>query len=88
MCDCAIRAEKAGVDVIQIHGDRLVGSLCSTKMNSRTNKFGGSLENRTRFALMVVDALKKAVPKMIIEFKLAVVTPERGKGGIDEADAP
>ena len=88
MCDCAIRAEKAGVDVIQIHGDRLVGSLCSTKMNSRTDQFGGSLENRTRYALMVVDALKKAVPNMIIEYKLAVVTPERGKGGIDEADAP
>lgn len=33
MCACAVRAEKAGVDVIQIHGDRLVGALCSTKMN-------------------------------------------------------
>ena len=45
MCDCAVRAEKAGVDVIQIHGDRLVGALCSTKMNMRTDKYGGSLEN-------------------------------------------
>ena len=27
MCACAVRAEKAGVDVIQIHGDRLVGAL-------------------------------------------------------------
>ena len=88
MCDCAIRAEKAGVDVIQIHGDRLVGALCSTKMNSRTDKFGGSLENRTRFALLLVDALKKAVPNMILEYKFPVVTPERGKGGIDEIDAP
>lgn len=88
MCDCAIRAEKAGVDVIQIHGDRLVGAVCSTKMNSRTDKFGGSLENRTRFALLLVDALKKAVPNMILEYKFPVVTPERGKGGIDEIDAP
>ena len=88
MCDCAVRAEKAGVDVIQIHGDRLIGSLCSTKMNKRTDKFGGSLENRTRFALMLVDALKEAVPSMIIEYKLPVVTPERGKGGVDEIDAP
>lgn len=88
MCACAVRAEKAGVDAIQIHGDRLVGSLCSTKMNTRTDKFGGSLENRTRFALMLVQALKKAVPNMILEYKLAVVTPERGKGGVDEADAP
>ncbi|EGV44881.1 FAD-dependent oxidoreductase [Bizionia argentinensis JUB59] len=88
MCDCAIRAEKAGVDVIQVHGDRLVGALCSTKMNMRTDKFGGSLENRTRFALMLVHALKKAVPNMILEYKFPVVTPERGRGGIDEVDAP
>ena len=88
MCDCAIRAEKAGVDVIQIHGDRLVGALCSTKMNFRTDKFGGSLENRTRFALLLVKALKEAVPSRIIEFKFPVVTPERGKGGIDLIDAP
>ena len=88
MCDCAIRAEKAGVDVIQIHGDRLVGALCSTKMNFRTDKFGGSLENRTRFAMMLVKALKEAVPTRIIEYKFPVVTPERGKGGIDLIDAP
>ena len=88
MCACAVRAEKAGVDVIQIHGDRLVGALCSTKMNHRTDKFGGSLENRTRFALLLVEALRKAVPDMIIDYKFSVVTPERGKGGIDEADAP
>ncbi len=88
MCACAVRAQKAGVDVVQVHGDRLVGALCSTKMNSRTDKFGGSLENRTRFALLLVHALKKAVPDMILEYKLPVVTPERGKGGVDEADAP
>ena len=88
MCACAVRAEKAGVDVIQIHGDRLVGALCSTKMNTRNDKFGGTLENRTRFALMVVKALKEAVPNMIIEYKFPVVTPERGRGGIDEVDAP
>ena len=87
MCACAVRAQKAGIDVIQIHGDRLVGALCSTKMNTRTDKFGGSLENRTRFALLLVNALKKVVPDILIEYKLAVVTPERGKGGIDEVDA-
>ena len=57
-------------------------------MNHRTDKFGGSLENRTRFALLLVEALRKAVPDMIIDYKFSVVTPERGKGGIDEADAP
>lgn len=88
MCNCAIRAQKAGVDIIQIHGDRLVGSLCSTILNKRNDKFGGTLENRTRFALELVKALKKAVPDMPIDYKFSVVTPERGKGGIDLDEAP
>ena len=87
MCACAVRAQKAGVDVIQIHGDRLNGCLCSTRMNHRTDKFGGSLENRARFARMLTRAIRKAVPGMIIDYKLSIVTPQRGKGGIDEADA-
>ena len=87
MCACAVRAQKAGVDVIQIHGDRLNGCLCSTRMNHRTDKFGGSLENRVRFARMLTRAIRKAVPDMIIDYKLSIVTPQRGKGGIDEADA-
>ena len=87
MCACAVRAQKAGVDVIQIHGDRLNGCLCSTRMNHRTDKFGGSLENRVRFARMLTRAIRKAVPDMVIDYKLSIVTPQRGKGGIDEANA-
>ena len=87
MCACAVCAQKAGVDVIQIHGDRLNGCLCSTRMNHRTDKFGGSLENRVRFARMLTRAIRKAVPDMVIDYKLSIVTPQRGKGGIDEADA-
>ncbi len=87
MCACAVRAQKASVDVIQIHGDRLNGCLCSTRMNHRTDKFGGSLENRVRFARMLTRAIRKAVPDMVIDYKLSIVTPQRGKGGIDEADA-
>lgn len=87
MCACAVRAQKAGVDVIQIHGDRLNGCLCSTRMNHRTDKFGGSLENRVRFARMLTRAIRKAVPDMVIDYKLSIVTPQRGKGGIGEADA-
>ena len=87
MCACAVRAQKAGVDVIQIHGDRLNGCLCSTRMNHRTDKFGGSLENRVRFARMLTRAIRKAVPDMVLDYKLSIVTPQRGKGGIDETDA-
>lgn len=88
---CAKRAEKAGVDAIQIHGDRLVGSLCSPIINKRTDEYGGSFENRIRFALKLTKALREAVPDMILDYKLPIITPDgdglRGKGGleIDEA---
>ncbi len=87
ICACAKRAQAAGVDFVQVHGDRLVGCLCSPLMNHRTDRFGGSFENRTRFALMLVEALRKAVPDMGLEYKFSVITPERGKGGIPQAEA-
>ena len=79
MCACAVRAQKAGVDVIQIHGDRLNGCLCSTRMNHRTDKFGGSLENRVRFARMLTRAIRKAVPDMVIDYKLSIVAARQGR---------
>lgn len=87
MCACAKRAQAAGIDFVQVHGDRLVGCLCSPLMNHRTDAFGGSFENRTRFARMLVRALRQAVPDMGIDYKFAVITPERGKGGIPQAEA-
>ena len=92
MADCAVRAEKAGADAIEVHGDRLVGSLCSEQLNHRTDEYGGSLENRVRFALEVVAAIRGAVPSMMIEYKLPIVTrnPDgtlRGKGGLLEEEA-
>ena len=83
MVECAKRAEKVGIDGIQIHGDRLVGTLCSTKFNHRTDKFGGSLENRTRFARMLTRALREAVPNMMLDYKFSLVTSERGVGGVN-----
>lgn len=85
--DCVIRAHKAGVDAIEVHGDRLVGSLCSTIINKRTDKYGGSFENRIRFALEVVRTIKEAVPEMMVDYKLPIVTVTKqgtlqGKGGL------
>ena len=86
---CVKRAYAAGVDVIEVHGDRLVGSLCSTLLNHRTDNYGGSFENRIRFALDVVKTIKTNAPDICIDYKLPIVTedPLRGKGGlkIDEA---
>ena len=88
---CAKRAVKAGVDAIQVHGDRLVGSLCSKILNKRSDEYGGSFENRIRFALEVVRAIKAAAPETVIDYKLPVVTPMngglRGKGGLELDEA-
>lgn len=82
--DCTKRASLAGVDIIQVHGDRLVGSLSSTVLNHRTDEYGGSFENRTRFALEVVKAIKEAAPDICIDYKLPIIStnPQRGKGGV------
>ncbi len=88
----AARAQKAGIDAIEVHGDRLVGSLCSATLNHREDEYGGVLENRVRYALEVVAAIKEAAPALMLEYKLPVImqnadgTP-RGKGGLlpDEA---
>ncbi len=92
IAECAKKAQKAGIDAIEIHGDRLLGSLCSTILNHREDQYGGSLENRTRYALEVLQAIKEAAPGMMIEYKLPIITvnPDgslRGKGGllVDEA---
>lgn len=92
MITCAKLAQSAGVDCIEIHGDRLTGSLCSKILNHRTDAYGGSFENRTRFALALVSRLKEAVPDMVIDYKLPVITPLkegglRGKGGLELDEA-
>ena len=84
---CIKRAVAAGVDVIEVHGDRLVGSLCSTILNHRNDDYGGSFENRTRFALEFVDAIKEADKDITIDYKLPIITKDEngnsmGKGGL------
>ena len=92
IAQCAARAQKAGVDAIEVHGDRLLGSMCSEMLNHRTDEYGGSLENRARYALEVVAAIKKAAPALAVEYKLPIITVNqdgslRGKGGLLEDEA-
>lgn len=58
------RAVKAGVDVIEIHNAHgyLLHSFISPVSNNRTDKYGGSFENRTRLTLELVDLTRKAIP--------------------------
>jgi 2,4-dienoyl-CoA reductase-like NADH-dependent reductase (Old Yellow Enzyme family) len=62
--DAACRALAAGIDAIVIHGAHgyLISGFLSPASNSRTDEYGGSFENRTRFALEVVDAIRSVIP--------------------------
>ena len=48
IASCAHKAMLAGIDAIEVHGDRLLGSLCSEVLNHRSDAYGGSFENRIR----------------------------------------
>ncbi|CAO3644879.1 unnamed protein product [Cunninghamella blakesleeana] len=63
--DAAIRADKAGIEVIQIHSAHgyLLHNFLSGNSNDRTDEYGGSLENRLRFPLEVVKAVRDVWPQ-------------------------
>ncbi|KAK0433793.1 NADH:flavin oxidoreductase/NADH oxidase [Armillaria borealis] len=60
----AQRAVKAGFDVIEVHGAHgyLLCGFLSPTSNKRTDEYGGSFENRIRFPLEVVDAVRSSLP--------------------------
>ncbi|MFM7028282.1 MAG: FAD-dependent oxidoreductase [Chakrabartia sp.] len=85
----AARAKKAGFDAIEIHGGHgyLLSSFISPKTNSRTDEYGGPIENRLRLLLEVIASVRAAVgPDFPVWVKLD--SAEIGKkGGITLEDA-
>jgi 2,4-dienoyl-CoA reductase-like NADH-dependent reductase (Old Yellow Enzyme family) len=81
----AARAEKAGFDCVEIHAAHgyLISQFLTPFENRRTDEYGGSLENRARFGLDVLRAVKAAV-KIPVIFRISVddYFPE----GMPEAD--
>ena len=58
----ARRCEEGGLDGIEtLSGAHIIGQFLSPKTNHRTDRFGGSLENRIRFALMVHEEIRRNV---------------------------
>ena len=59
--------EAAGFDAIEIHlgHNYLLSSFLSPNLNKRTDRYGGSLENRMRYPLEVLDAVRAALPASV-----------------------
>lgn len=70
----ALRCKEGGLDGIEtLAAGHLIGQFLSPVTNRRTDRFGGSLENRVRFALMVHEAMRKAVgDDFIVGIRLVV----------------
>lgn len=80
-------AKRAGFEMVMVHGGHgwLINQFLSPYFNRRTDKYGGSLENRVRFAREVLDSVRKAVgPGFPIEFRMS--GSELFDGGYDLAE--
>jgi 2,4-dienoyl-CoA reductase-like NADH-dependent reductase (Old Yellow Enzyme family) len=70
----AARAQKAGFDCVEVHAAHgyLISQFHAPFENRRTDEYGGSLENRARFGLEVLRAVKAAAHGMPVVYRLSV----------------
>ena len=69
----ALRCKKAGFDMVMIHGAHgwLFSQFFSPFYNHRTDKYGGSVENRARFAIMTLKRIREVCgPRFPIDFRI------------------
>jgi 2,4-dienoyl-CoA reductase (NADPH2) len=61
----AVRAQDAGLDGVELHGANgyLITQFLSEGINDRKDGYGGSVENRARFVLEIIDSIRKRVGK-------------------------
>jgi 2,4-dienoyl-CoA reductase-like NADH-dependent reductase (Old Yellow Enzyme family) len=78
----ADRAHRAGFDMIELHGAHgyLIHQVLSPEANQRTDRYGGSQENRMRFALEVVECVRRYWPASKPLFMRLSIEDEAGWG--------
>ena len=61
--EAAKRAQTAGFDCVEVHAGHsyLISQFLSPLYNNRTDEFGGSVENRSRFCKLVLEEVRKSV---------------------------
>ncbi len=73
---CAALAQEAGYDGVEVMGSEgyLINQFIVSKTNKRTDEWGGSYENRIRFPIEIVKAVRAAVgPNFIIIYRLSML---------------
>jgi 2,4-dienoyl-CoA reductase-like NADH-dependent reductase (Old Yellow Enzyme family) len=72
--EAARRAGRAGFDLVELHGAHgyLIAQFLSPAENTRTDEYGGPLENRARFGLDILRCIKREVPDLPVVFRLGV----------------
>ncbi len=74
--NCAALAQKGGYDGVEVMGSEgyLINEFIVTKTNKRTDRWGGSYENRIRFAIEIIKRTREVVgPNFIIMFRLSMI---------------
>ncbi len=82
----ARRCYEGGLDGLESHaGGHLIGQFFSPDINRRKDKYGGSLENRTRFALMVHEEIRNSVGNnFLVGMRMSI---QEDRGGLSSEDA-
>jgi 2,4-dienoyl-CoA reductase-like NADH-dependent reductase (Old Yellow Enzyme family)/thioredoxin reductase len=81
--NAAYRCLRAGFEMVMVHGahGHLIAQFLSPYTNRRTDGYGGSFENRAKFAVQVLDAIRKKVgKKLALEYRISA--DEMVKGGM------
>lgn len=84
----ALRAQKGGLDGVEIAGlgGHLIDQFLAPRSNTREDEFGGSLENRVRFPLQVIAAVRAAVgPDFVVGLRYSGDENTQGGIGPDES---